>query len=293
VVVTRVGLAQLRYDADEVDRPDRRAGVTVAAVERLAAAGAEIVVLPELAACGYVLEPDHLARNAEPSTPTGPVVGAWADAARRLGVTVVGGYAERIGEAVFNTAVAIGPTGDVAGRYRKLHLFGPEHQVMVPGDAGLPVVDLGRLRVGLLVCYDLRFPETVRILALQGADAVIVPTAWVGGFDASPPVAGRFIGQIEAALVHANLNQVYVLCADFAGRQRDVQLLGRSIAIDPFGTIVAGPASADEPAVLCTDVDPATVAAALERGAGISPRANRRTDVYGELLGYVGDEAGR
>ena len=250
-------------------------------------------MLPELAATGYVLAGDHLHEHAEPADATGPVLGAWVAAARRHHVAVVRGYVERLGDSLFNAAVAIASDGRVAGHYRKLHLFGGEHDVLAPGDLGLPVFDLAGLRVGLLICYDLRFPEAARILALRGAQAVLVPTAWVGGFNARGTAPGRFIGQIEAALAHANLNQVYVLCADFAGRQRDVQLLGRSIAIDPFGAIVAGPASADEPATLCADVDPATVAAALERGAGISPRANRRTDVYGDLLGYVGDEAGR
>lgn len=285
--MTNIGIAQLQFDDDDLASAERRRVKSTAAINRLAAAGAEVVVLPELAACGYLLEERHLRDHAEPSEPTGKVLGAWAAAARRHRIFVVGGYAELDGDAIYNAAIALGPDGGVIGHYRKLHLFGAEHHLFTPGDLGLPVFDLGALRVGLLICYDLRFPEAARILALQGAEMVLVPTAWVGGFDLPGSRGGRFIGQIEAALVHANLNQTYIVCADFAGRQRDLDLLGQSLAIDPYGTIVAGPLPTSEPADAIVAVDISVVHAALERGPGISPRANRRVDVYDDYLGYV------
>lgn len=287
----RIGVAQLEFVEADLASPERRAAAGTAAIDRLAAAGADVVVLPELAATGYVLDADHLGRHAEtvepgPPGPGRPVLAAWAAAARRHGVAVVGGLAERTAHALYNTAVAIGPHGEVVGRYRKLHLFGAEHRVFAPGDLGLPVFPLGSLRAGLLICYDLRFPEAARILALQGAEVLLVPTAWIGGFDRAGPRPGRFIGQIEAALVHANLNQVYVVCADFAGRQRELEMLGQSVAIDPYGVILAGPLPETGPADFVVDVDAATVRSARHRGEGISPRENRRTDVYADLLGY-------
>jgi N-carbamoylputrescine amidase len=282
--MVRIALAQIDH-ADLVD-VDCRVEVTCRAIDDAAAAGAQFVVLPELAACGYVLDETHLGRWAEPGDASGAVVGAWREACARHGVAVVGGFAERAGDAIYNSAVALDRSGAVAGRYRKLHLFGAERDLFTAGDLGLPVIDLEGLRVGMLICYDLRFPEAARILALQDAEVIAVPTAWVGGFDRPGRATGRQIGQIEAAVVHANLNQVYVACADFVGTSPGYEFLGRSLLIDPYGDIVEGPLDPDRPGVILTDVDPAVVAGARERGPNISPRRNRRTDVYEHLLGY-------
>lgn len=284
--MTKIGIAQLQFGDDDLDCAKRRWAKSVAAIDRLAAAGAEVVVLPELAACGYVLDAGHLRDHAEPAQPTGAALGAWVAAARRHRISIVGGFAERDGDALYNAAIALGPDGEVIGHYRKLHLFGAEHAFFTPGDLGLLVFQLGALRAGLLICYDLRFPEAPRLLALQGAEVVLVPTAWVAGFDRPGPRVRRFIGQIEAALVHANLNQTYIVCADFAGRQRSLDLLGQSLAVDPYGTILAGPLPGSEPAETIVEVDAEVVRSALERGPGISPRGNRRVDVYDDHLGY-------
>lgn len=280
----RLGIAQLCF----VDPGDAsyRVDQTEGAIRALVAAGADLILLPELAASGYVLDAGHLAQAAEPNDASGPVLSRWADLAASLGVAVVGGYCERDGTALYNSAIALGPVGEILGHYRKLHLFGAEHGLFEPGDLGIPVYDFGFGCGAMLICYDLRFPETVRLAALQGAQVVFVPTAWVGGFDRRPPGSTREIGQIEAAIAHADLNQVFICCADQAGRAGSVEFLGRSVVIDPYGEAVLGPLSITEPSCAVVEIDLSLAGQAQDRGPGISPRANRRPDVYGALLGY-------
>lgn len=289
-----VAVAQLACPADD---PAERRRATVDAIADAAGQGAALVVLPELAACGYRLDAHHLAATAEAVDDPDGVVAAWRAVAGANGIAVVGGFAERTGgdgpgagdrppSAVANAAVAIEADGRIAGVYRKLHLFGREHDVLAPGDLGLPIVELAGLSVGMLICYDLRFVEAARVLGLRGADLIAVPTAWVPGFD--KPRADGGIGQVDGVVVQANLDQVYLACADHVGAEGDLTFLGRSLVVDPYGTVVAGPLAPDRPGLAIAEVDPAVVVAARERGPGISPRGNRRTDVYGAMLGYDG-----
>ena len=280
----RLAVCQLRCDAGD---DEGRGAALDEFVRRAAAQGAELVVLPEMAACGYLLDADHLDRHAEPGDGSGRALTRWRELARELGVSIIGGFAERTGSGIANAAVVIDRTGTILGTYRKLHLFGAEHRLFVPGDHGLPVFELGGVQVGVLICYDLRFPESARVLALQGADVVAVPTAWVGGFDKTAVASSGSIGQVDGVLVQANLDQIYLACADQVGTEGRIEFLGRSIVVDPYGNALAGPLSAEAEGIAVVDVDPAVAHEAQERGKGISPRHNRRTDVYGELLGYV------
>jgi predicted amidohydrolase len=187
--------------------------------------------------------------------------------------------AERAGRSIYNAAVLVGPDG-VALHYRKLHLFADEKRVFAPGDRGLPVASTPHGTIGLCVCYDLRFVETLRILALSGADLVCVPTAWVAGFDESRWDRDGYCPQARAALVQANLNQVFIACASQAGAQAEHTFLGSSIVGDPFGRCLAGPLSGDHDDVSVAEIDLGDVAGARDRGNGIRPREDRRTDVY-------------
>ncbi len=255
--------------------------LTIEAAEAAAAQDADLVVLPELVASGYVTDDPAIAALAEPADGSGPVVGAWRDVARRLGLAIIGGYPELSGDRLFNSVAVIDRSGAVIGGYRKLHLFGAEKQRFAPGDLGLPVFSLDGVTVGVVVCYDLRFPEVMRLLALEsGAELVAVPTAWVVGFDPRATPADARIGQVEGAFVQANLNQVFIACADLCGSSNGVTFLGRSLIGSPYGDPLAGPLAADAPAVAVAEIDPAEAHRAQDRGNGISPRADRRTDVY-------------
>jgi predicted amidohydrolase len=278
----RVAVAQLRLAPGALEDNRRR---TVQAIEDAAARGASLVVLPELASSGYRLGSAAAVEAAAEPIP-GPTTDAWQRAAAATGCFVVGGICERRGDDRFNSVAVVGPDG-VLAIYRKLHLFDQEQVLFQPGDAGLPVVDLPFGRIGVLVCYDLRFVEALRVLALQGADLVAVPTAWTGGFDPTPPADG-VIDQVRAAAVQANLDGVFVAAASTVGQDGDVRFLGSSCVVDPYGRFVLEPCSGTEEAVEVVDVDLDAARRAKVRAPRIRPLIDRRTDVYAELLGYDG-----
>src|ERR1019366_4703338 len=155
----------------------RRGGPWPAVSLRPAAQGARIVVLPELASSGYVFRDLAEARTlAEPVD--GPTAAQWAALAGRLGITLIGGICE-LGDdgALYNTAVVVAGPGILAA-YRKVHLWDAEKLVFTPGSQPPPVVQIGGARLAVMICYDLEFPEWVRLPALAGAQLLCAPTNW-------------------------------------------------------------------------------------------------------------------
>ena len=275
-----IGLAQM-------GSPPGDAGInrtaTAEAAKLLFDQGAQLVVLPELAVPWYTVNPEEVARAAEPLW--GPTVDAWAAVAADHSGLVVGGFCERDGETFYNTAVVVDQTG-IVGHYRKLHLFAGEKTCFTPGNRGLPVVDTPIGRLGLCICYDLRFVEVVRVLALSGAELICVPSAWITGFDSERWDADGFCPQAHGAMLQAKLSQVFIACASQVGALSGFEFLGSSLVIDSFGRVAAGPMSGteDEQQVVTVDLD--DVERAEDRGSLIRPQADRRTDVYG--LSYEG-----
>jgi predicted amidohydrolase len=274
-----IGLGQVTGDPYE---PARNLELTLNAAEELFDRGARLVVLPELVVSGYAADRERLLEVAEPID--GPAVAAWTELARRRDGWISGGMCERDGDSLFNSAVLVGPDG-VLLHYRKLHLFREEKHGFEPGDLGLPVVELPIGRVGLCICYDLRFVETMRILALQGAEIVLVPTAWIAGFDAEKWDSRGLAPQAEGAILQANLNQVFVACASQAGARDGWEMLGSSVLVDPCGKLMLGPLPGEADELALAEIDLNDVVAAQSRDELITPRADRRTDVYGIALG--------
>lgn len=269
-----IGLAQV---TGEPYAPQRNLARSTEAASKLFGDGADLVVLPEMVTPGYVADRERLMSAAEPLD--GPSVAAWSELARGRG-WVVGGFCERSGDELFNTAVLVGPDG-VELHYRKLHLFREEKHAFAPGDLGLPVAELPFGKVGICVCYDLRFVETVRILALEGAELVCVPTAWMAGFDRQKWDERGLAPQAAGAILQANLNQVFIACASQAGVPGGAEMLGSSILADPRGAVLAGPLPGEAEACALVEVDLDEVLSAQTRDPLITPRADRRTDVYG------------
>lgn len=272
--MTRIALAQVSGHPDGGAENRRH---SVAAAVQAFEQGAHIVVLPELIVPGYDLVAERVAEAAEPLD--GETIAAWSELARAADGYIAGGLAERAGRAIYNTAVLVGPDG-VALHYRKLHLFADEKAVFAPGDRGLPVAPTPHGTIGLCICYDLRFVETLRALALAGADLVCVPTAWVEGFDAATWDTEGYCSQARAALMQANLNQIFLACSSQAGAREKQRFLGSSIVGDPFGRCVLGPLAGDRDELSVVEVDIAAVEQARDRGNGIRPREERRTDIY-------------
>jgi predicted amidohydrolase len=269
-----IGIAQITA------RGDREANgeLVVEAARELFGRGAGIVVLPELIVPGYRLDAALLAETAEPVD--GPTTRAWQEISAAAGGYVAGGFCERDGDSLYNTAVLVGPDG-ILLHYRKLHRFGDEKEIFAPGDLGLPVAKTPIGVLGLCICYDLRFVETARILALRGAELVCVPTAWLPGFDAERWDRDGFCPQARGALLQANLDQVYIACASQAGDAWGLRFLGSSIVCDPYGAARLGPLSGERDELALTTVDLDEVSRAHDRGSLINPRADRRSDVYG------------
>lgn len=270
-----IGLVQLGVEPLAAEESRER---SVAGAREAFAQGADLVVLPEMIVPGYSVDPEGLRPLAE--TLDGPTVQAWTRAAADADGYVVGGFCERDGNALYNSAVAVDATGPVL-HYRKLHLFDREKLAFTPGDQGLPVVRTRFGTVGVCICYDLRFVETVRILALRGADLVAVPTAWLPGFDAQRWDAEGMAPQAHGAVLQANLSQVFVAAASQAGLHGGLDFLGSSLLAGPQGTRITGPLSGSEDRVVVTRVDLAAAKTAQRRSALITPREDRRTDVYG------------
>ena len=271
----RVAVAQ--YAPHVGDREGNRRGAAGWA-RRAAEGGADLLVLPELASSGYVFQSEEEAAASSDEPSQSPLVADLIEVCAASGMHCVVGVNERAGGSRHNSAVLVGPGGHVA-TYRKLHLFNDEKSWFAPGDE-LPVVDLPFGRVGMLVCFDLWFPEAVRALALGGAEIVAVPTNWVGSFKRTVyDAAGYCQGDIVAMAASAQ-NGVVMACADRTGNERGLQFLGCSLIVGSDGWPVAGPAGPSEDALLVADVDLDGVTAARSRTPRNDLFADRRADSY-------------
>lgn len=242
-------------------------------------AGANLVVLPELAISGYVVHPAVVSQVAEPVD--GPTLAAFSSLAGQHGGLVAYGFCELAGSAYFNTVVVVGADGPVL-HYRKLHLFDAEKDAYTPGDLGLPIAETTAGRLGVCICYDLRFVEVLRSISLRGAEMVLAPAAWVGGFDRTVPSAGA-TRHVDGVIAQANLDQVAVVAvSQVAGESHGgPATLGGSVAVDAYGELLAGPLSRTQSDSAVVRVDLDAIVAARVRTERIRPREDRRTDVYG------------
>lgn len=219
------------------------------------AGGHDLIVLPELWHIG-AFAVDLMPIHAEPLE--GPLCRALAAVALDSGAWVFGGsFAERVvaesGEIdYFNTQVVFNPAGELAGTYRKVHLFGfngGETTVMSSG-GHLAVAEGPLGRSGLATCYDLRFPELFRALVVAGAESFVIPAGWPERRLSHWQVLSR---------ARAIENQAYVLACNETGTHAGVPMAGHSMVIDPQGEVLAEAGSGEE--VLSVEVDPARVAA--------------------------------
>jgi len=214
------------------------------AAAEAAAGGARLLVTPELGLVGYGAGPD-LPLLAEPAD--GPLAASVAAIARRHSLGIIAGFAERDGDALYNSALWV--SGDSRAVYRKSHLYGPyERHWFHAAAPSTVIVHQDGLSLGLLICYDVEFPENVRRLARAGVDAVLVPTALPMGGSAD------FIAAHMIA-VRAFENQVFVVYVDNCGRDDDFAYAGLSRIAAPDGALLAVPGDRDE-ALLFAMIEP-------------------------------------
>ena len=245
-------------------------------VETIAAAtgaGADILVLPELATSGYVFETE--AELAEAAiTPADLLVDQWARAVHGESV-VICGYAERGDDgSYYNSALMLDATG-VRANYRKAHLWDREKLFFTPGASPASVTETRFGRIGVMICYDLEFPEYTRRVALEGADLVAVPTNW----PKIPRPQGERPPEQLIAQAAARVNHVIIACCDRTGTERGQEWTEGTAIIDYDGWL-ASAADHDHTAQLEIDL-------AQARDKAIGPRNrlfnDRRTDLYGPL----------
>lgn len=213
--------------------PETNLRRSLAWISSAARAGADLVVLPELSNSGCDLPSREVALRLAEGVPEGPTVLAWAEAARELGLLIVGGVLEVEGENVHNSAVVVGPEG-LLGRYRKTHFWDREKLVYEPG-RDLPVFETPVGTLGLLVCYDAWFPEAIRTLAMRGAEILCVPANAPDDWVPDEQRRGGLTMLGAHAIAGANANRMYVACANRVGDGYQ----GRSCVVAPSGGMLA------------------------------------------------------
>jgi N-carbamoylputrescine amidase len=243
----RVACAQ--YTVRDGD-PDTNRERSVAAIREAARAGADLIVLPELAnsGCDFPSREHALGLAEELGDPSGPTLRAWQSAVWETGLFVVVGLLEREGDTLYNSAVVVGPR--FFGRYHKTHLWDKEKLLYEPG-RDLPVFHTPLCNVGVLICYDAWFPEAARTLALHGADLLCVPANAPDDWVAEEQRRGGLTMLNVHATSHANANRIFVACANRVGDF----YLGRSCIVDPTGGILALGSEVEEE-LPCADIDP-------------------------------------
>lgn len=240
----RVAVVQMSSGTDS-------AANRAAVADRLSslAEGFDLVVLPEAAMHDFGPSDHDLRAAAEPLD--GPFVTLLVEHAGRLGATIVAGMFEQTEGLPFNTVVAVRPDGSLAAAYRKIHLYDSfgyrESDRLSAGPIEPVVLDVAGLSVGLMTCYDLRFPELGRALVDAGAQVVVVPAAWVAG-------PGKLDHWRILAAARAIENTVVVVAAAHSGEQ----YTGHSLIVDAQGSRVDEAGEGD--AVLTADLDAGSIA---------------------------------
>ncbi|MFJ5899684.1 carbon-nitrogen hydrolase family protein [Streptomyces sp. NPDC093064] len=238
------------------------------AAGRAAAAGAGLLATSELFLTGYAIG-DDVGRLAEPAD--GYSSDAVAELARRHGLAVAYGYPERNGETVYNSVQLISADGTRLANYRKTHLFGDfEHGQFTPGEQPVVQAELNGLTVGLIICYDVEFPENVRAHALAGTDLLVVPTALMHPF--------QFVAE-SLVPVRAFENQMYVAYVNRVGAEGEFEFVGLSALAGPDGVARTRAGRSEE--LVLADADPVFLATSREANPYLE---GRRPGLYGSLV---------
>jgi N-carbamoylputrescine amidase len=277
---TTVKVAALQMEPRFGDK-DWNVAESLRLADAAAAQGATLMVLPELCNTGYVFESREEAVSLSELVPGGPTTAAWIGKAAELDIHLCAGITEREGRFLYNSVVVVGPDGFI-GKYRKMHLWDKEKYWFAPGNLGFPVFELPFGKIGCRICYDVWFPESTRILALQGADIICDSTNWVN----APPMQSKTKPTAAVSASQMSLmNSVYSVCADRVGTERGCTFIGNSCIIDPLGDFIAGPADAEAPGVLVAEID-LEKARNKDRTALNNTFGDRRVEWYERLLGY-------
>ena len=214
---------------------------------RLSQTEADLIVLPELFNTGYQFVSKAELSDLAEEIPNGPTTEALVRICGDQGLYLVAGLAERAGDSFFNSAILVGPQG-LVGVYRKTHLFAEEKVLFEPGDTGFKVYEVGPVRIGLIICFDWFFPESIRSLALRGADIICHSANLVMPY--CP----------DAMLTRCLENGVFAVTANRTGyeergKKKRLTYIGTSEIVAPDGRILVRSGKTEDE--LCiVDIDP-------------------------------------
>ena len=231
-------------------------------LEALASQDVGLAVLPELFSCGF--DNLHLKKH---SRHTGLILDQLSGFARDHNMAIAGSLPELGNNKIFNTQYFIDRDGSMLGAYRKLHLFRltHEHEFYGAGDA-VKILDTSLGKLGLMICYDLRFPELARKMFLADARMILVSAQW------PEPRKHHWYHLIRARAIE---NQLYMICANRTGTDEDLLFPGMSMVVDPMGEVLAEAGSETQTAVAVLDMEKVDQARKL-----IPCMTDRRSDVY-------------
>jgi predicted amidohydrolase len=253
--------------------------LTERAIRQAAFQGAQVVVLPELVQSGYLFA-DRFEALSLAETTDGPTLQLWQALARELNLVIVGGFCERLpGDELANSAAMIDANG-LRAVYRKAHLWDAEKDIFTAGDAPPPVVETLHGRLGMLICYDLEFPEWVRLPALAGADLLCAPVNWPDG----PRPQTERPAEVLRVQANASVNRMFIAACDRYGHERGVGWVQGSVIVDADGYPLAGPAEQGGEQMLL-----ATLNLAEARNKRISARNDLHKDRRPSLYGLLSD----
>ncbi len=262
----RVGIFQGPPGSGEVAR---NLDLLDSVAQDAAGRGAGLLICPEMFLTGYAIGAEATARFAE--SVDGPSAQRAGAIARTSGLALLYGYPERSPDGrVFNAALLIDRDGRRLANHRKTHLFGDlDRSAFAAGESATTIAELDGLRMGLLICYDVEFPESARLLALAGVDLIAVPTALMQPYAFIPH-------GLTAARAYEN--QVFLAYANRCGREADLVYEGASCIVGPDGRDLARAGSGQE--LILADLDPAAFAASRRINTYLR---DRRPELYGPL----------
>jgi len=270
--MTRVAVQQLAPTLGDVEA---NRALALGAIREAIDAGADVVVLPELITSGYLFS----SRDEVAAAAIGrdhDILREWAEEAARADVVVAAGFCERGDDGeIYNSAALLDASG-LRAVYRKLHLWDAEKLLFAPGTEPPPVVQTRAGRIGVVICYDLEFPELTRAVALAGAQLLAVPTNW----PLVPRPDGERPPEAVVAMAAARVNRMAVACADRMGTERGHEWTGGATIVGVDGWVAA---ETREPGLLLADLD---LAPALDKRLTDHADAfgDRRPELYAQLV---------
>lgn len=243
-----IGLVQMIC----TDSPDENMKKAISRIREAVSKGAEVVCLQELFRSLYFCQEEDVSNFDLAETIPGPSTEKLGQLAKELGVVILASLFEKRAEGLYhNTAVLLNEKGELAGKYRKMHIPDDPHYYekfyFTPGDLGFLTHSTEFGKLGILVCWDQWFPEAARLTALSGSQIIFYPTA-IGWLDGQPEETNR--AQHSAWEIsqrgHAVANGVFVVAVNRVGREDQLEFWGQSFVSDPFGQVVARASSTDE-----------------------------------------------